>query len=198
MMKVVLATKNRGKAAEIGRILEGTGLEILSLEDFPGVELPPETGKTMRENALLKARVSALATGMPALADDSGLEVDSLGGAPGVYSARYSGEKASDEENYGKLLRELEGVPEGRRTARFRCVIALVGFDDEERLFEGVFEGSITREPRGTGGFGYDPVFLVPEIGKTAAELRPEEKNRISHRGKALEALKIFLSGRMS
>lgn len=195
-MKVVLATKNAGKAKEIGRMLEGSGVEIISLEGFPEVELPPETGKTMKENALLKARAAAGATGLPALADDSGLEVDFLGGAPGVYSARYSGEKATDEENWKKLLRELEGIPAERRAARFRCAIALVGFDAEEHLFEGVFEGLIAEAPRGTGGFGYDPVFFVPEAGRTAAELAPDEKNRISHRARALDALKAFLSTR--
>ncbi|OGP96002.1 MAG: non-canonical purine NTP pyrophosphatase, RdgB/HAM1 family [Deltaproteobacteria bacterium RBG_19FT_COMBO_56_10] len=195
-MKVVLATKNAGKAKEIGRMLEGSGVEIISLEGFPEVELPPETGKTMKENALLKARAAAGATGLPALADDSGLEVDFLGGAPGVYSARYSGEKATDEENWKKLLRELEGVPAEKRAARFRCAIALVGFDAEEHLFEGVFEGLIAEAPRGTGGFGYDPVFFVPEAGRTAAELAPDEKNRISHRARALDALKAFLSTR--
>lgn len=195
-MKVVLATKNRGKAVEIARILEGAGLSIISLAEFPEAVLPPETGATMKENALLKARAVAKATGLPALADDSGLEVDALGGAPGVYSARYSGENATDEENYGKLLKELEGVPQEKRTARFRCVIALVGYDSEERLFEGVFEGSITDAPRGVHGFGYDPVFLVPVTGKTSAELLPEKKNRISHRAKALDELKAFLSTR--
>ena len=195
-MKVVLATKNAGKAMEIGRMLEGSGVEIISLEGFPEVELPPETGKTMKENALLKARAAAGATGLPALADDSGLEVDFLGGAPGVYSARYSGEKATDEENWKKLLRELEGVPAEKRAARFRCAIALVGFDAEEHLFEGVFEGLIAEAPRGTGGFGYDPVFFVPEAGRTAAELAPDEKNRISHRARAIDVLKAFLSTR--
>ena len=195
-MKVVLATKNAGKAKEIGRILEGSGVEIISLEGFPGVELPPETGKTMDENALLKARAVSKATGLPALADDSGLEVDFLNGAPGVYSARYSGEKATDEENWKKLLRELEGVEVEKRTARFRCAIALVGFDAEEHLFEGVFEGLIAEAPRGTGGFGYDPVFIALDTGRTAAELAPEEKNRISHRANALEALKAFLATR--
>lgn len=195
-MKVVLATKNAGKAMEIGRMLEGSGVEIISLEGFPEVELPPETGKTMKENALLKARAAAGATGLPALADDSGLEVDFLGGAPGVYSARYSGEKATDEENWKKLLRELEGVPAEKRAARFRCAIALVGFDADEHLFEGVFEGLIAEAPRGTGGFGYDPVFFVPEAGRTAAELAPDEKNRISHRARAIDVLKAFLSSR--
>ncbi|CAG1064541.1 XTP/dITP diphosphohydrolase [uncultured bacterium] len=195
-MKIALATKNAGKAAEIGRILEGSGVEIVSLKAFPGVELPPETGTTMMENALLKARHVFKSTGLPALADDSGLEVDFLGGAPGVYSARYSGEKATDEENWRKLLRELEGVPLEKRSARFRCAIALVGFDDEEHLFEGVFEGAIADAPRGANGFGYDPVFIPLGMDRTAAELAPEEKNRISHRARALEALKVFLSGR--
>ncbi len=195
-MKVVLATKNAGKAREIGRMLEGTGVEIVSLEGFAGIALPPETGATMRENALLKARAVYRATGLPALADDSGLEVDFLGGAPGVYSARYSGENATDEENWRKLLAELEGVPSGKRTARFRCALALVGFDGSEHLFEGVFEGVIAEAPRGTNGFGYDPVFMASGTGKTAAELTPEEKNRVSHRARAIEALKIFLSAR--
>lgn len=195
-MKVVLATKNTGKAKEIGRILEGSGVEIISLEGFAGIELPPETGKTMDENALLKARAVAKATGLPALADDSGLEVDFLGGAPGVYSARYSGEKATDEENWKKLLRELEGVAGEKRTARFRCALALVGFDENEYLFEGVFEGVIAEAPRGANGFGYDPVFIATETGRTAAELAPDEKNRISHRARALEDLKAFLASR--
>ncbi|MBI2399995.1 MAG: XTP/dITP diphosphatase [Deltaproteobacteria bacterium] len=195
-MKVVLATKNTGKAKEIGRILEGSGVEIISLEGFANVELPPETGKTMEENALLKARAAAEATGLPALADDSGLEVDYLGGAPGVYSARYSGEKATDEENWKKLLRELEGVEAEKRTARFRCALALVGFDENEYLFEGVFEGVIAEAPRGKNGFGYDPVFIPLGSGRTAAELAPDEKNRISHRANALEALKAFLDSR--
>lgn len=195
-MKVVLATKNIGKAKEIGRILEGSGVEIISLEGFPSVELPPETGKTMDENALLKARAISKATGLPALADDSGLEVDFLGGAPGVYSARYSGEKATDEENWKKLLRELEGVGGEKRGARFRCALALVGFDENEYLFEGVFEGVIAEAPRGANGFGYDPVFIATGTGRTAAELAPEEKNRISHRARAIEDLKAFLASR--
>lgn len=195
-MRVVLATRNAGKAKEIGRILEGSGVEIISLEGFAGIELPPETGKTMEENALLKARAVAKATGLPALADDSGLEVDFLGGAPGVYSARYAGEKATDEENWKKLLRELEGVEAEKRTARFRCALALVGFDENEYLFDGVFEGSIAEAPRGKNGFGYDPVFIADGLGRTAAELSPDEKNRISHRAHALEALKAFLSTR--
>ena len=193
-MKVVLATRNKGKAREIGRILFGSGVEIVSLDEFPGVTLPPETGATMKENALIKARAASIVTGLPALADDSGLEVDFLGGAPGVYSARFAGDGATDEENWRKLLKELEGVPASKRTARFRCVMALVGVDGGERCFEGVFEGVITGEPKGSNGFGYDPVFLIPSKGMTSAELSPDEKNSISHRAKALDALKSYLA----
>jgi len=195
-MKVVLATSNRSKASEIGRMLEGTGVEILSLASFPGAILPPETGSTMKENALIKARAASLATGLPALADDSGLEVDFLDGAPGVFSARFAGEGATDEDNWKKLLNELDGVPAEKRSARFRCAIALVGLDANERCFEGVLEGVITEGPRGSNGFGYDPVFFIPVEGRTSAELSPEEKNRISHRARALEELKSYLSGR--
>jgi len=195
-MKVVLATSNRSKAAEIGRMLEGTGVEILSLASFPGVNLPPETGATMKENALIKARAASRATGLPALADDSGLEVDFLDGAPGVFSARYAGEGATDEDNWRKLLSELEGVPVEKRTARFRCALALVGLDAKELVFEGVLEGVITDGPRGENGFGYDPVFFIPEEGRTSAELSPDEKNRVSHRARALDGLKSYLCGR--
>ena len=192
-MKVVLATRNKGKAREIDRILEGTGVDIVSLDEFPGVSLPPETGATMKENALIKAAAVLAATGLPALADDSGLEVDFLGGAPGVYSARFAGEDATDEENWRKLLKELEGVPIAKRTARFRCVMALVGLDGGERCFEGVFEGVIADGPKGSNGFGYDPVFLISSKGMTSAELSPDEKNSISHRARALDALKSYL-----
>lgn len=195
-MNVVLATSNRSKASEIGRILEGTGVEVLSLAAFPGVALPPETGSTMKENALIKARAVFRATGLPALADDSGLEVDFLNGAPGVFSARFAGVGATDEENWRKLLNELEGVPVEKRSARFRCSIALVGLDGKERCFEGVLEGVITGGPRGANGFGYDPVFFIPGEGRTSAELSPDEKNRISHRAKALDEFKRYLAAR--
>lgn len=189
-MKAVLASTNRGKAKEIGEMLKDIGVEIVALDEYPSIKLPPETGKTFIENALLKARHVAENTGMTALADDSGLEVDYLGGRPGVRSARYAGEGATDEENFKKLLAELEGVPGEKRGARFRCALALVSPDGREEVSEGVFEGFITEAPRGKNGFGYDPVFFVPEKGMTAAELSPEQKNSLSHRAKALMELK--------
>ncbi len=194
--KILLATANRGKIKEIKHILEGLDLEIVTLDDYPGLSLPPEEGATFRENALIKARGAALKTGVAVLADDSGLEVDFLGGRPGIRSARYAGAGASDKENWLKLLKELEGVPEEKRRARFRCAVALVWPDGGEEVFEGSFEGVILGEPRGGHGFGYDPVFFVPGMGKTAAELTPNEKNSVSHRAKALEKLKNRLEDR--
>lgn len=192
-MKIVLATRNRGKIKEIKEILSGT--EVLTLDDFPNLTMPPETGQTFRENALSKALFVAEKTNLPALADDSGLEVDALGGRPGVFSARYAGKDATDEENYLKLLGEMKGVAMEKRKARFRCVMALAFPDGEGTAFtfDGVFEGYIASEPRGKDGFGYDPVFFVPERNKTAAELTLEEKNAISHRARALRKLKEFL-----
>ncbi|MDO8427013.1 MAG: XTP/dITP diphosphatase [Deltaproteobacteria bacterium] len=189
--KVVIATKNKGKIAEIKSIFNIPSLEFLTLEDFPSIELPPEAGKTFADNALAKARHVALKTGLIALADDSGLEVDALGGRPGVFSARYAGENAADRDNYIKLLSELEGVED--RRARFRCAVALSDPKDGDKTFEGVFEGVISKGPKGVGGFGYDPVFFVPDKNKTVAELTPEEKNSISHRAKALMKLKEWL-----
>ncbi len=186
-MKVVLATRNRGKIREIKDILSHIeGLEILTLDDFPGIDLPPEDGETFRDNALKKARYVSHKTSLPALADDSGLEVDALGGRPGVYSSRYAGPDATDEENVKRLLDELRDVPFEERTARFRCVIAIVYPSGREETFEGVLEGTIATEPSGKGGFGYDPVFFVPSMGKTIASISSVEKNRISHRGIAL------------
>ncbi len=192
-MKLILATGNRSKVKEIVEILAPAGLEILSLDAYPSIVLPPETGSTFKENALAKARFVASATGMAALADDSGLEVDALSGAPGVLSARYAGEDATDEENWAKLLKELKGV--AAREARFRCVMALVvpGERSSERSFEGTLEGSISTAPAGLGGFGYDPVFRVAGMDRTAAELTREEKNAISHRADALAGLKKWL-----
>lgn len=196
-MKLVVATRNRGKAKEISAMLEGTGVEAVTLNEYPSLILPPETGRSFRENALIKALFVADATGLPALADDSGLEVESLGGAPGVFSARYAGESASDRENCLKLLSALEGVPAGKRGARFRCAVAFVEPGRGEEVFEGEFEGEIAAGPRGSGGFGYDPVFVVPGRGLTVAELPPGEKDRISHRARALSAFKAFLAGRL-
>lgn len=186
MTRVVLATNNVGKARELGAMLAQLGLEVLAQSAF-GVKEVAETGKTFAENAALKARNAATQTGLPALADDSGLEVDALGGAPGLYSARYAGPKASDADNLQKLLAALEGVPESKRGARFRCAIAWLPTPDAEpRTFEAAWEGRILESPRGNNGFGYDPVFYVPEKGCASAELPPAEKNRLSHRGQAL------------
>ena len=190
-MKILLATGNRKKAVEIVAILKekgGADLEFASLADFP--DLPPavEDGDTFLANARKKAHPAARATGMPTLGEDSGLEVEALGWAPGIYSARYSGEDAADGENTAKLLRELEKVPTGKRGARYRCVAVLAFPDGREEVTEGSCEGEIGREPRGSGGFGYDPVFIAPD-GRMMAELTPDEKAAISHRGKALRLM---------
>jgi XTP/dITP diphosphohydrolase len=185
--EVVLATSNKGKVREFAGLLEGVFGRIISLNDL---ESPPEIiedGKTFEENALKKARAVAAYSGRPALADDSGLEVEVLGGKPGVYSARYAGEGASDKDNIVKLLSELRGVSD--RRARFVCVLALVSPDGKEITVKGTCDGLIASEPRGEGGFGYDPVFFAAEFGKTMAELEPGLKNRISHRARAAEAL---------
>ena len=186
---LVIATRNPDKLSEIREILADTGIDIVSVSDFEGVPEVEETGATLEENALLKARAVHRATGLPALADDTGLEVDALGGRPGVYSSRYAGENATYADNVRKLLQELEGVPAEQRTARFRCVAAFVT-DHHEETSEGICEGVIIQEPRGEKGFGYDPVFYLPEFGKTYAEMTPEEKNRVSHRAKALNRMK--------
>ncbi len=192
-MKLVIATKNRSKARELGEMLKGLEVEVLSLADFPSVALPPEDGDTFTENALIKARAVFEATGLPSLADDSGLAVDALDGRPGIYSARYAGRNATDEDNYMKLLCELEGVPLGKRAARFVCALA---YKDKvrEEVFEGEFRGRIAERPRGENGFGYDPVFEVERLGRTAAELSPGEKNAISHRAEALRRFKTWLA----
>ncbi len=192
-MKIVLATSNKGKRAEFAGALKSSGVELLSLSDFPGINLPEETGETFSDNAFLKARVVAKATGLPALADDSGLCVDTLGGAPGVKSARYAGENATDSQNNQKLLAALEGVPFEWRSARFVCALALVFPEGEEREFRGECEGKILGAPRGGGGFGYDPLFLDPVTGKTFAELAGSEKLSRSHRGVAIRALEGWL-----
>ena len=192
-MKIVLATRNRGKIREIEKL--APGVELLTLESFPGLKMPPETGLTFSENAVAKARIVAEGAGLPAIADDSGLEVDALGGRPGVFSARYAGADATDEKNYLKLLAEMKGIPMDGRSARFRCVIALAFPHGKGTFtFDGVLDGFITTEPKGENGFGYDPVFFLPEMGRTAAELTLEEKNAISHRAMALKKLRGFLA----
>jgi XTP/dITP diphosphohydrolase len=194
-MRLLVASANRKKAAEIAAIL-GAGaagdLQVLTLADFPGLEMPEETGATFLENARIKARAGAAGTGLPTLGEDSGLCVDALGGAPGVLSARYA--PGDDAARWGRLLRELRDVPAGRRTARFVCaaVAALPG--GREEAAEGACEGAIALAPRGSSGFGYDPVFLVPD-GRTMAELAPGEKDAISHRGRALRSLAPRLLG---
>jgi len=191
--RVVLATGNRGKAREISQML-GPDWQLL-LQPELGVRPVAETGASFAENALLKARHAAATTGLPALADDSGLEVDALGGAPGVRSARYAGEAASDADNVRHLLEEMAGLPASRRTARFRCVLAYVRTGDDPRplLAEGVWEGAIATAPRGTAGFGYDPVFEDGQSGLTAAELPAGRKDELSHRGQALRVLRQLL-----
>lgn len=189
MGAVVLATRNKGKIAELSQMLEGFQLEVKGLDDFPEIGEIEETGVTFEENARIKAKAVAEATGLVAVADDSGLEVDALGGAPGVYSARYSGEGACDATNNAKLLRELDGVLPEKRTARFRCMMLAYAPSGEELLADGAWEGHIATSPRGDNGFGYDPLFIDSESGKHSAELSREQKNARSHRGKALRKL---------
>jgi len=185
---VILASGNAHKVRELGEILPGIPLEPLPA----GIEMPPETGETFAENALIKARAVRAATGAVVIADDSGIEVDALDGRPGVRSARYAGEDATDGENLARMLADLERAG-GDGRARYVCVIALIDEDGREHLFEGTCEGRITDEPRGDGGFGYDPAFVPdatgPDDDRTAAELTPEEKHAISHRGAAARAL---------
>lgn len=194
MLNLLVATGNIGKLREIETLLSELPFRVLSLADFPQVVLPPETGETFAENARAKALAAVNAVGVPSLADDSGLEVDALDGRPGVYSSRFGGEGASDHDKCLLLLKLLEGIPEERRTARFRAAIAVAWPGREVVVVEGVCEGRIAFAPRGTGGFGYDPVFYLPELGKTMAELSTEEKNAISHRGKALRSIRKVLA----
>lgn len=190
MQKVVLATGNPGKVRELADLLAAFGLDIVAQTEL-GVESAEETGLTFIENAILKARHAAQITGLPAIADDSGLAVDALGGAPGIYSARYAGLDASDQQNLEKLLVALENVPDGQRQAQFHCVLVYVrhAADPTPLVFHGSWAGEITRAAAGEGGFGYDPIFFVPELGKTAGELTKDEKRAVSHRGKALTLL---------
>lgn len=194
-MKILLATGNRKKAVEIVAILregEGPVTEFASLADFPEVPEAVEDGETFLENARKKAHPAAKETGLPTLGEDSGLVVDALGGAPGIYSARYAGEDAADGENTRKLLEEMRDIPAAKRTARYRCVAVLAWPDGREITADGSCEGRIALEPRGEGGFGYDPVFLLDD-GRMMAELTPSEKDAISHRGRALRKLRTLL-----
>lgn len=191
--QLVLATRNLDKAREIQALLGDLGIAIRTLADFPDVPDVVEDGETCRANAIKKAVAVARHTGLVTLADDTGLEVEALGGRPGAFAARYAGEHASYEDNCRKLLKELAGVPRGKRRARFITVAAVALPAGEAQTAEGILEGEITEASVGTGGFGYDPVFRVPEIGKTLAEIPPEEKNRISHRGRAFRKAKTIV-----
>ncbi len=200
MMKIALATKNDGKIREILSIFDGSGVEFVDYRDLPPYDDPPEEGETFLENALAKAKAVHEATGLPALADDSGIEVEALGWKPGVRSARYGGEGLGDMERAMKLLEEIRDVPEKKRTARFRCVMALYPAPDTKDgalVTEGFFHGTIAFEPAGENGFGYDPVFFVPVRGVTVAEMPPEEKNEISHRYHAGIEMRYLIAGQL-
>ena len=194
MDTLILATGNRHKAEEIQESLKGMGLTLRTLKDFPDCPAVEEDGKTCQDNAIKKATAIAAYTGQWALADDTGLEVDALDGRPGVYAARYAGEQATYEDNCRKLLQELEGVPGDKRTARFLTVMALSDPQGNTQVVEGVLQGVITTSFQGTQGFGYDPVFFVPEENKTLADMTLTEKNQISHRALALQKTKALLA----
>ena len=192
--QIVLATHNSDKQVEIAALLSDLGMTVRSLAEFPKAPEVIEDGKTCEANAIKKARAIADYTGLTAVADDTGLEVDALGGRPGVHAARYAGAHVSYEDNWKKLLHELDGIPFERRGARFLTVVAIASpAKDHVETVEGVLNGMVAERPAGSGGFGYDPVFFVPEQGKTLAELTPLEKNRISHRAQAFAKAKVVL-----
>lgn len=195
MLSVVLATNNENKVKEIRPLLTSDKWQLLTLSDFPSFPPVEEDGQTLEENALKKARSVAKKTGHTALADDTGLEVSYLNGAPGVLSARYAGPGCDYEANNKKLLAALEGVPWEERIARFRCVVAIVSPSGEENFVEGTCDGTVAFKPEGKSGFGYDPVFWVPELEKTFAEVDLKTKNRVSHRSKAFRKARLFLEG---
>ena len=188
--RIVLASNNAGKVREFNQLLTGTDFEVLPQSEF-GVIEAEETGLTFVENAILKARNAAEHTGLPAIADDSGLEVDALDSAPGIYSARYAGSGASDLQNLEKLLADIKDVPDAQRTARFQCLMVYMRHakDPTPQIFQGTWEGRILHAPQGDNGFGYDPVFFVPTHNCSSAELEPDVKNSLSHRGQALKQL---------
>ena len=190
---MIVATWNKGKIREIREVLKGLGLRIYALSDFPNVPEIEEDGKSFAENALKKARFYSKHFGKLTIADDSGLEVDSLKGQPGVHSARYAGEGASSREKNQKLLREMKDVPISKRGARFKCIIAVVSPDGREAIAQGECKGRIGFKEKGKKGFGYDPLFILPKYGKTMAELSLEAKNKISHRGKALRKIRKII-----
>jgi XTP/dITP diphosphohydrolase len=191
--ELLVATTNRGKLREIAEVLKDLPLRLLALPDVPGAPEVVEDGETFLDNARKKAHQTARWSGKPTLADDSGIVVEALGGRPGVHSARYAGENATDEDNRRKMLKEMAQVPDEKRGAAFVCVLVLAHPDGREWIAEGRVEGRITREARGDGGFGYDPLFLIPALGRTTAELPLVEKNKLSHRGLALQQLSVYL-----
>ena len=193
--QILLATGNAGKVREILDVLGDLPVKIRRLSEFPGLPEAVESGATFEENAAIKAMHYAGLTDLVTLAEDSGIEIDALGGAPGVYSARFSGEHGDDAANNAKVIEQLRTVPQARRTGRFRCVCVLASADKVIARAEGAIEGRILDELRGGGGFGYDPLFYVPELGCTTAEISREQKNQISHRGKALRAIKSQIEG---
>lgn len=199
MHSLVIGTNNRDKVREIARALEQLPIRILSKADFPSFPDPEETGHTLTENALIKARAIYQAIHLPTLSDDTGLEVDALQGAPGVVSARFAGPNATYADNCRHLLTMMQSFPNAeQRTARFRTVIALVWSEDDVEIVEGTCDGIITVDPAGTGGFGYDPVFFYPPAGCTFAEMSLEGKNRVSHRGRAIERAVALIRSRLA
>jgi len=193
--EIIIATKNKGKAKDFETLLEPMGYRVLTLYDVAPHMDVEETGETFEKNAILKAETIAQELQATVIADDSGLEIDALGGEPGVYSARYSGEEKNDESNIDKVLQKMVQVPETERTARFRCVLALATPGKETIIFEGTCEGMITDERKGENGFGYDPIFYVPALQKTMAEMEPSEKASVSHRGNAIRELGKAMPG---
>ena len=196
-MKIVFASGNEGKVKEIREMLEEMEIQLVSLKDYADVPEIVEDGKSFLENALKKAKIISAFTGNTVLADDSGLQVDVLGGEPGIYSARYAGEKATDDDNINLLLAKLKNIPQEERTASFCCALVLYNADGSYDSFESKWKGQIIDERRGDNGFGYDPVFFVPELKKTAAELPSEIKNKVSHRGQAFAQFKRKLVERL-
>jgi XTP/dITP diphosphohydrolase len=192
-LRLVVATRNPGKLAEFADLLDGLDIDLRSLADFPGTPIVAEDSDSYVGNAMAKARLIAQHVGWPALGDDSGLEVDALGGRPGPRSARFAGEPTDDRRNIEKLLHLLDGVPDAARTAHFRCALVVARPDGQTLTAEGICDGCIARVPTGSAGFGYDPVFLVPEIGRTFAQLDAAEKHRLGHRGQAIARLRTRL-----
>ena len=197
-MQLVLATNNQDKITEIRHLFDDLPVTILTRHDFLEFPNPDETGATLVENAIIKAKTISQFCGLPALADDSGLEVDALGGAPGIYSSRYAGENVTYADNYTKLLKNLRGIPRDRRTARFRCVIAIAWTPDDIQTVDGLAEGQIAEDIAGDKGFGYDPVFFFPPLNKRFSEMTLDEKNRISHRGLALQRARTQIIERLN